>query len=1072
MGRSETFEHKKQTKKHAFKLIVKQLKPPYMKQFSFFNPKSLLFKALLLSFVFIILFGIQGWAVSITWKGANGSNGTRWNVESNWSTNALPTSADDVIIPKVNSAPIITNGAVCNSITINTGASLTVNSGGSLTVSGSWTNDGTFTQNSGIVTFTGDTNAEITGNSNTTFSSLKVNKGNGKSAEIHLKGKGTVEVKSALIIDNGLMKIDSGGALNYTGTAAPTSGIAVTGGTYTVNGATAKATKTWLPTAGGNWTTAANWSPSGEPAVDDDVIIPKDQTGNITNIPTRTFTSVTINGTCTFFTNGPTITISGSFIVAAGKTLQCGTTENNSEVNITLNSNATGTINGIVKLMNGNQTTTFTNNGNLTIAATGYIEGTGKFTLASGATLQIGSADGIISSSTTLGNLRNSGTRSLNAGASYVYNGSGNQSLGTGLPGTIKNLTLSGGGTKTMSAAVILTTNCTIEPGITLNPGAYTSTFSAGAILNVNGTLDFSDANGEFRTGTSGTSTLTMGTAGLIKTIDPNGLGPVTSGSLSPQSNGTWSTNLGSAGTVEYNRISDQPQPITAGTYYNLLISNTGLKTFSGAVTAANLTIKPEASATISSGVTVSVSNAFLIESSATGAGSLIIDGTLTGAGTKSVQRWLANDDIHLISSPVSAQGIKSFGDATDNSIKKYPVALPTEYDIANYNEPGDDWSYYTISGATGNFGVGQGYLAQRSASGKVTFTGGTINTGTISPAISRTSGTIYGWNCIGNPYTSALKARGTGSFLALASNLANLDPGYAALFIWNQSTGDYDQITTGSGELNIAVGQGFIIRAATSTSTVSFTRAMQVAAPTTEFKSAEIPWPSVRINVKAGEMVNNTIVSFNSQMTNGLDPSYDVGKLKGNPDLALYTKLLEGNADVDFAVQALPDVSVSNLRIPLGLDYTTGGEVSFTLDTLENFPAWNEVYLEDTQNKTLTQLNLGNAKYSTTVAANTKGAGRFNILFSKYSATGISNELAKTEYKVYVSNRTIYINGETSGNTQFSIFNIEGKQLTNSYAKSLNQNTIDASGLPVGVYILRISNKGRQQTAKLVFAN
>ena len=40
--------------------------------------------------------------------------------------------------------------------------------------------------------------------------------------------------------------------------------------------------------------------------------------------------------------------------------------------------------------------------------------------------------------------------------------------------------------------------------------------------------------------------------------------------------------------------------------------------------------------------------------------------------------------------------------------------------------------------------------------------------------------------------------------------------------------------------------------------------------------------------------------------MTKGLDPSYDVGKMKGNPDIALYTKLIEDNG-IDFTIQALP---------------------------------------------------------------------------------------------------------------------------------------------------------------------
>ncbi len=71
------------------------------------------------------------------------------------------------------------------------------------------------------------------------------------------------------------------------------------------------ATKTWVPTTGGAWTTAANWNPNVVPAAGDDIIISADQSANITAIPTITLNSLTINGTCTFggAASGNTITI-------------------------------------------------------------------------------------------------------------------------------------------------------------------------------------------------------------------------------------------------------------------------------------------------------------------------------------------------------------------------------------------------------------------------------------------------------------------------------------------------------------------------------------------------------------------------------------------------------------------------------------------------------------------------------------------------------------------------------------------------------------------------------------------
>jgi G8 domain len=63
-------------------------------------------------------------------------------------------------------------------------------------------------------------------------------------------------------------------------------------------------TKTFTGASGGNWTVAANWSPSGVPADGDDVIIPDNITVNITTNIGPEPRSITINGTLNFTNNG------------------------------------------------------------------------------------------------------------------------------------------------------------------------------------------------------------------------------------------------------------------------------------------------------------------------------------------------------------------------------------------------------------------------------------------------------------------------------------------------------------------------------------------------------------------------------------------------------------------------------------------------------------------------------------------------------------------------------------------------------------------------------------------------
>ena len=81
----------------------------------------------------------------LTWTG---TTSTDWLVGSNWNFGLHPSVTDNVYIPTglVNQPHITSSGstpAVCNNLTVETGASLTLNEGKALTVNGTLTNSGT-----------------------------------------------------------------------------------------------------------------------------------------------------------------------------------------------------------------------------------------------------------------------------------------------------------------------------------------------------------------------------------------------------------------------------------------------------------------------------------------------------------------------------------------------------------------------------------------------------------------------------------------------------------------------------------------------------------------------------------------------------------------------------------------------------------------------------------------------------------------------------------------------------------------------------------------------------------------
>ncbi len=56
----------------------------------------------------------------------DGSLSINWNSAANWSLNRVPLATDDVVIPSGGNQPVVNANAVCNNLTINSGASLAV----------------------------------------------------------------------------------------------------------------------------------------------------------------------------------------------------------------------------------------------------------------------------------------------------------------------------------------------------------------------------------------------------------------------------------------------------------------------------------------------------------------------------------------------------------------------------------------------------------------------------------------------------------------------------------------------------------------------------------------------------------------------------------------------------------------------------------------------------------------------------------------------------------------------------------------------------------------------------------
>ncbi len=182
------------------------------------------------------------------------------------------------------------------------------------------------------------------------------------------------------------------------------------------------------------------------------------------------------------------------------------------------------------------------NNGGTLNCGSYVVGGTnGVFTLKSGGTLKIGSAQGITTSGTT-GNIQTTGTRSYNSAGKYVYVGTVNQVTGNAVPnplasgGLLQNSNT--GGTVTLSQYMAFSSGSTfiVDAGAVFSTGSNGPTYNNGCVATINGTYQIEQGGGSY---TSGSMAFAYGTnGGLVINYTSSKLGVY-------NNNPFWNNNTG-----------------------------------------------------------------------------------------------------------------------------------------------------------------------------------------------------------------------------------------------------------------------------------------------------------------------------------------------------------------------------------------------------------------------------------------------------------------------------------------------------------------------------------------------
>ncbi len=482
-----------------------------------------------------------------------------------------------------------------------------------------------------------------------------------------------------------------------------------------------------------------------------------------------------------------------------------------------------------------------------------------------------------------------------------------------------------------------------------------------------------------------------------------------------------------------------------------------------GAVTIGNVYIGSDYSLEIETtgALTINtklVNNEVLfIYSDASGTGSLIVNGTVSGSGKAYIERYLTKYDsqndnkYHFISAPVTAQAIRPEFVANTPAEDEDFYYFDEEQNLwINSKTETNEWN----AGFENNFIVGKGYMASYPANGSKLFEGTLNNDASYVLTCTHTTDQGKGWNLLGNPYQAAIDW----DAVTLGDGMDN------ALYYYDSQNEKYryyisypginNENYLGSGSRYIPPMQGFMVHAqSTGTKTVTIEKAdLAHEAQTTFYKSGYNLVPgSMALTLISGERRDEAFVHFTSGATEAFDGQYDAYKLlSGNAVIPeIYTT---NSGNVKFAINGLPELS-GQTEVPVSIKANQPGVYSISAD-LSNLPA--TAYLNDI--KTGTVHNLSQNPVYTFTAAEGDAPNRFKLTFG---SVGIDTPAGKPIAAYYAAGRLHFVNAQAEKTIE--VFNMAGQRFI--FAKTTaNEYPVNLSA---GMYVVKVSTAQQLVSAK-----
>jgi len=434
------------------------------------------------------------------------------------------------------------------------------------------------------------------------------------------------------------------------------------------------------------------------------------------------------------------------------------------------------------------------------------------------------------------------------------------------------------------------------------------------------------------------------------------------------------------------------------GLGHNVTILSGGTVTIGADAVCNSLTIANGGRLTLDAGKTLTDNGNFTIESG----GSFIQNGTLAVAGTTTVERYIAANEWHLISAPISDAQSGMF----DGKFLQTHSESTNEYtDVESLTEPLVPMKGYAVWNASG---FTANYV-------------GTLNNGAQSYTTSY-SGVGKGWNLVGNPYPSSIDWQAAGWTKTNVSNATyvHVDASKWASFV--------DNVGENGGSQYIAPGQGFFVQA-TANGTLSMDNSVRTHTAAPFFKSTVSNL--VRLQVSGNGYADEAVIRILPEATSEFDGNYDAVKLYGDVAEAAQIYTLGSSP---LAINALPETN----SVPVGIHAGASGTYTIAATEVNDIQA---ITLKDNQTGISTNLLVNSFSFSFTPGENEQ---RFTLYFSPLSVNEVENSLAS----IYSNQNTLYVDLKSLSKGDIYVYNLAGQLVTSA---SANQ----------GMNMIRLTNTG-----------